>query len=324
MKLMTEATIPDYPFRLDHQSNILMMGSCFTDNIGRLLEKYLFQVCVNPFGVTYNPLSVKKGLEALIQRKAYTINDLDHYNNLWFSFDHYTGFSSPDRDDTLKKINLSFDRAKEMLLKANFLVITWGTAWVYTYKATGEVVCNCHKIPANQFTRSRLSTKEIIGAYESFLSSLFELNPNIKVMLTVSPVRHLKEGAHGNQLSKATLLLAGETLKKLYPDQLFYFPSYEIVMDELRDYRFYSPDMVHISDQATQYIWKKFDQALLSNDARNVIKELEPLLKMMGHRPQMQHGEASRKLIKQRDEKLRLLKNKYPSLAWENMLNSLQ
>ncbi len=323
MKLITEVTIPDYPFRLDHQSNILMMGSCFTDNIGRMLEKYLFTVCINPFGVTYNPLSVKKGLEALLQRETYTENDLDHFNDLWFSFDHYTGFSSPDLDDTLKKINLSFDRAKEMLQKANFMVLTWGTSWVYTYNATGEVVCNCHKIPANQFTRSRLTTREIIGAYESFLPSLFEFNPHLKILLTVSPVRHWKEGAHGNQLSKATLLLAQGALLKQYPDRLFYFPSYEIVMDELRDYRFYAQDLVHTNDLATHYIWEKFDHALLSNTAQTIIRELNPLLKMMDHRPLIKQGEAYRKLVRQRGEKLKLLKEIYPFLAWDNMTSFL-
>lgn len=319
MKLITEVTFPEYPFRLDHQSPILMMGSCFTENIGRLLEKYLFPVCINPFGVTYNPLSVKRGLEAFLQKEEYTADDVDHFNNLWFSFDHYTGFSSPDQEETLRKINLSFHRAKEMLQKAHFMILTWGTAWVYSFNATGMVVCNCHKIPASQFTRSRLTASEIIGAYESFLPSLFEFNQNLKIILTVSPVRHWKDGAHGNQVSKATLLLAQEELEKLYPDRLFYFPSYEIVMDELRDYRFYTQDMLHLTDQTTQYIWEKFDQSLLSKDARNILQELNPLLKMMEHRPFIQGGEAYGKMARQRNAKLEKLKEKYPFLAWSNL-----
>ena len=314
MKLITEVSIPEYPFRIDHQSPILMMGSCFTENIGKVLEKYLFPVCINPFGVTYNPLSVKRGLGALLNKTKYTDEDLAQFNDLWFSFDHYTGFSSPDRDTTLKKINHSFEMAKGVLQKAQFLVITWGTAWIYTYNATGKVVCNCHKIPANQFTRSQLTTKEIIGAYESFLPSLFEFNTNLKILLTVSPVRHWKDGAHGNQLSKATLLLAQEALEKLYPDKLYYFPSYEIVMDELRDYRFYTSDMVHTSDQATQYIWEKFSHALLSADAQQIIRELKPLLQMADHRPLIQESGAYREMLKQRDEKLKAFKKKYPFL----------
>ena len=319
MKLFTEVSIPEYPFCVDHQSSILMMGSCFSENIGRIMERYLFPICVNPFGVTYNPLSVKKGLEALLQKEMYTAEDLDQYNNLWFSFDHYTGFSSTNQNETLERINHSFHKAQKMLHEAHFLIITWGTAWVYRYNATGSVVCNCHKIPASEFTRSRLTTSEIIKVYNSFLPSLLEYNKNLKVILTVSPVRHWKEGAHGNQLSKATLLLAQEALTTMYPDRLFYFPSYEIVMDELRDYRYYSQDMIHMNPQATQYIWDKFDQALLSKESQTIIKEVNPLLKMMDHRPLNQEGEAHQKMIRKKDEKLTILKNKYPFLAWSNL-----
>lgn len=321
MKLLTEISIPQYPFSLDHQSNILMMGSCFSDNIGRIMEKYLYHICVNPFGITYNPLSLKKGLEALLQKERYAADDLDHYNNLWFSFDHYTGFSSTDRDETLAKINLSFHKAQQKLHEANFLIITWGTAWVYRYNATGSVVCNCHKMPASEFSRSRLTTDEIIKVHDAFLPSLLEYNQHLKVILTVSPVRHWKEGAHGNQLSKATLLLAQEALVTKYPDRVFYFPSYEVVMDELRDYRYYSEDMIHMNQQAIQYIWDKFEQALLSKDSQTINKKLIPLLKMMDHRPHIQEGEAFQKMVRQRDEKLTSLKKNYPFLAWSNLLD---
>jgi hypothetical protein len=319
MKLLTEVAIPDYPFHIDHHSPILMMGSCFTENIGWLLGKYLFPVCINPFGTTYNPLSVKKGLEALLRKEMYTDVDLDHFNDLWFSFDHYTGFSSPQKEEALEKINFSFKRAKTMLLEASFLILTWGTAWVYSYNATGMVVSNCHKIPSSRFTRFRLTAAEIVEAYESIIQVLFDFNQNLKILLTVSPVRHWKDGAHGNQLSKATLLLAQEELGKLYPDQFFYFPSYEIVMDELRDYRFYDRDMIHITDQASQYIWEKFNEALLSKDAQSIIRELIPLLKIMDHRPLIQKGDTYEELVVQRDKKLNELKERYPLLAWNNL-----
>ncbi len=319
MKLITEVAIPEYPFQIDHQSSVLMMGSCFTDNVGRLLEKYLFSVCVNPFGVTYNPLSIRKNLEALIRKNAYVAGDLDYHNDLWFSFDHYTGFSSPDRDKALTGINEAFLEAKGTFRKAHYLILTWGTAWVYRHNSSGEVVCNCHKIPASEFTRSRLTTREIIKTYKELLTELFKFNPNLKIIQTVSPVRHWKDGAHGNQLSKSTLLLAGETLCELYPDRFFYFPSYELVMDELRDYRFYADDLIHISDQATQYIWGKFADATLSDDSRKIIGELEPLLKILGHRPMIAEGEAYKKLVGHREKKLADLKKKYPDLPWGNL-----
>ncbi len=320
MKLITEVALPEYPVRLDHQIPVLMMGSCFTENIGRQLERYLFPVCINPFGVTYNPLSVKKGLEALIHKERYSTEDLKLHNDLWFSFDHYTGFSSPDREVALEQINRSFSSAKELLKKAGILILTWGTSWVYSYNETGQVVCNCHKIPAKEFTRKQLSTKEIIAAYEAFLPELFEFNPRLKILNTVSPVRHWKDGAHGNQLSKATLLLAGEALRTKFPDQFFYFPSYEIVMDELRDYRFYAEDMIHTSQQTSAYIWEKFQGVLVSELSSEIISDLEPLLKMVEHRPLNSSSARHKKMEEELRKRLSQLKNKYPELSLHNFL----
>jgi hypothetical protein len=320
MKLMTEVDLPDYPFRLDHDKPVLLMGSCFTENIGRQLDRYRFPVCVNPFGVTYNPLSVKKNLEALMHKEAYRVEDLRQHDGLWFSFDHYTGFSSPDQEVALKNTNRSLKTAKEILKKAGILILTWGTSWVYRYNKTGQVVCNCHKIPAREFTRSRLTPKEIIAAYEELFPQLFEFNNGLKIINTVSPVRHWKDGAHGNQLSKASLLLAGETLQQKFPDRFFYFPSYEIVMDELRDYRFYGEDMLHTNELATWYIWEKFKDVLVSDDSLQIIKDLDPILKLAGHRPLNLSDEARKIREHQLHEKAELLKRQYPELNLKEFL----
>jgi len=316
MKLLTEVSLPDYPFALNHRSPILMMGSCFTENIGRLMERYLFPVSINPFGVTYNPLSVKRGLEALMQKEAYTAADLDQYKDLWFSFDHATKFSSPDQANTLLDINQAFQEAKEALKKAETLILTWGTSWVYRYKKTGKVVCNCHKIPAREFTRNRLNTHEIVAAYDSLLPELFTFNKHLKIIHTVSPVRHWKDGAHGNQLSKAALLLAGEALQEKFPKQYFYFPSYEIVMDELRDYRFYAENMLHTSDQATRYIWEKFQGALIEERSMEIIVEVEASRKILEHRPMNPEGGADKLSQSRMQEKLKKARNVYPEVDW--------
>lgn len=316
MKLLTEVSLPEYPFTLNHRSPLMMLGSCFTENIGRLMERYLFPVNINPFGVTYNPLSVQKGLEALVQKKLYTAEDLDHYNEQWFSFDHATAFSSSHREVTLEKINKSFIEAKEALKQAQVLILTWGTSWVYRYNATGRVVCNCHKIPSREFTRSRLSSQEILTAYESLLPLLFEFNKDLKIIHTVSPVRHWKDGAHGNQLSKAALLLAGDALQEKFPERFFYFPSYEIVMDELRDYRYYAEDMLHTSEQATRYIWEKFQAALVEDRSRNIIGEVESLRKILEHRPLNTTQEASTALRARVKDKLDTARKNYPDLDW--------
>lgn len=319
MKLITEVALPEYPIRLDHQMPVLLMGSCFTENIGRQLERYRFPVCINPFGVTYNPLSVQKGLEALMHKQAYEEQDLNFHNDLWFSFDHYTGFSSPDRDEALDRINHSLESAKTLLKKAGTLILTWGTSWVYSYNKTGQLVCNCHKIPAKEFTRTRLTSNEIVAAYESLLPKLLEFNSSLKILYTISPVRHWKDGAHGNQLSKASLLLAGDVLQKRFPEQFFYFPSYEIVMDELRDYRYYADDMLHTSDRTTAYIWEKFQQVLISESSSEIIRDLDPLLKMQEHRPMNMGSKSHRKMEDLLQEKIRKFKIRYPDLNLDNI-----
>ena len=314
MKLITEVALPDYPFSLDHKLPTLLMGSCFTENIGRQLQRYRFPVCINPFGVTYNPLSVQKNLDALMKKDAYGEEDLDLHNELWYSFDHYTGFSSPDKEEALAKINRSFTMAKEILANAGILILTWGTSWVYRYKKTGQVVCNCHKIPAKEFTRIQLGTDEIIEAYDSLLPQLFQFNKDLRIIHTISPVRHWKDGAHGNQLSKAALLLAGDELQNRFPDRLFYFPSYEIVMDELRDYRFYTGDMLHTNQQATTYIWEKFRQVLISESSAAIMRDLEPILKMMEHRPMNTGSMALRNMENQLQEKIHKFKTRHPEI----------
>lgn len=319
MKLQTEVSLPEYPFTLNHQSRVLMMGSCFTENIGRLMERYLFPVNINPFGVTYNPLSVKRGLEALMYKDSYGEGDLDRFQDLWFSFDHSSKFSSPDQEKALASINQSFLEAKNDLKEADFLILTWGTSWVFSHKASAKVVCNCHKIPASEFVRSRLSPSEIITAYEKLLAELFDSNKQLKVLYTVSPVRHWKDGAHGNQLSKASLLLAGDALEQKFPGKLFYFPSYEILMDELRDYRFYAEDMLHTNAQSTRYIWGKFQDAFLEKQTCEIVAELEALRKIMEHRPLQTGKDAEEQKEVRIREKLEEARKKYPLVDWEKL-----
>jgi len=322
MKLLTEVSLPDYPFTLDHQSRVLMMGSCFTENIGHLMERYLFPVNINPFGVTYNPLSVKKGLEALMFKDAYREEDLERHKDLWFSFDHSTLFSSPDQVKALESINRSFQEAKKCLKEADYLILTWGTSWVFKHRASGNVVCNCHKIPAAEFVRSRLSSSEIITAYEDLLPAVFDFNNKLKILYTVSPVRHWKDGAHGNQLSKASLLLAGDALESKFPGKLFYFPSYEILMDELRDYRFYAEDMLHTNAQSTKYIWEKFQHSFMDQQTGQIISEAEALRKIMEHRPLNSADDADQKREIRIKEKLESARKKYPEVEWERLLKS--
>jgi hypothetical protein len=315
MRLITEVQIPDYPFRLDHRVPILMMGSCFAENMGSILQDYCFPVMVNPFGTIYNPASVLNSLAALQEKTAYEEQDLDQYKGRWFSFDHYTRFASTDREECLQRINDGFDKAKEHFKRAGYLIITWGTAWIFREKATGRTVSNCHRIPSTFFTRSRLTVEAIYEPYVDFLNALFSERPEYRVLLTVSPVRHWKDGAHGNQLSKATLLLAAEKLVSSFPSRVFYFPSYEIVMDELRDYRYYAEDMLHTSGQTSRYIWERFSSALLSEEARKVNLDLDLLLKLRRHRISGNSSEEAEAHEKAVEKKRKELLSKYPFIG---------
>ncbi len=228
---------------------VLLSGSCFSDNIGGKLSELKFPVLLNPFGVLYNPHSIARSIEMIINNECITEKTLVKQNNLWHSLSFHGSFSKLNPAETAANCNNAIKKANDFLGKANFLIVTFGTAWLYRYKQTGEIVANCHKIPHKNFTRERLTISEITEHWKTLLTKLLDFNPNLKIIFTVSPVRHLKDGAHGNQLSKATLLLAIENIIKLLPgEQIEYFPSYEIINDDLRDYRFYDSDMLHIAE----------------------------------------------------------------------------
>lgn len=361
MKLLTSVEIPEYPFRIDHLSPVLMLGSCFTVEVGRRLEEYLFPVCVNPFGTIYNPLSVKRVLEVSLEKRSYEKEDLDRNGDLWFSFDHSTAFSSIDFAVALDRMNKGLEEARDYLKEARdylkedrgslkedrgarkedkgtmnedrgtmkedrgslkepeLLILTWGTSWVFRLRENGRVVANCHKLPSDHFLRSRLSVEEIVNEYESLLSGLFRPRPELKVLFTVSPVRHWKDGAHGNQLSKATLLLAVEKLLEKFPERCFYFPSYEIMMDELRDYRWYAGDMLHPAGQASGYIWERFAEAVLTDETKSLNKELRQFLDLKNHRPVTREGAEYEKLQAKLVRKEREMRERYPHLSWSRL-----
>lgn len=206
-----------------------------------------------------------------------------------------------------------------MLSDADLLIITFGTAYVYRYIKTNEVVCNCHKIPNSEFKRELLDPATIVNEYSSLLKQLKASNQKLKIMFTVSPVRHWKDGAHGNQVSKATLLLAINQLCRTHPEDVFYFPSYELLMDELRDYRYYATDMIHLNNTAVQFIWEKFSQSILSDESFNIIKKIDPLLNLMQHTPLHTDTEAYRKFQDKKEKLLEKLKSDYAWLQWANL-----
>ena len=262
-KFQTIVEIPKFKWRTGYSKKSVFIGSCFTENIGSKMSELKYNVDINPFGILYNPASVENALLLLLANKRFEKHELILHDGLWHSFSHHGKFSSDDFNDALKIINDRIEFSSNFLKNANFLFITYGTAWIYSYKKTDQVVSNCHKIPASEFTRSKLTIDEIVEQTSMALLKLWNFNPDIKVVFTVSPIRHWKDGAIENQRSKATLLLAIEKIiDECGYERCEYFPSYEIAMDELRDYRFYDEDMIHLSNVAVNHIWERVQLTL--------------------------------------------------------------
>ena len=313
MQFRTEIT-PESSFRINHRNKTLFTGSCFTNNIGLRLFDLRFPVIVNPFGVVYNPLSVFRNFELMLDSKVYTAKDLRMHDELWFSFDHHSSFSDTNRDRALDKINTSLSEASDMIFEADYLLITFGTAWVYRLLENGRIVCNCHKMPAKEFSRELLTVMDITEACEKIIARLAEKNPGLKIIFTVSPVRHWKDGAHGNQVSKATLLLAVDEICKRFPEKTGYFPAYELLLDDLRDYRFYADDLVHPSEQAMEYIWEKFSLTYFTEETRQLNSEIEKIIHATRHRIMFSGTGNHRKFVDAQLKKIMALQKAFPYL----------
>ncbi len=309
----TEVEVEPSKCKINHKTPVMFLGSCFADNIGVMLTEKKFPVYVNPFGVIYNPMSVKQSLDILLCKKEFQKDDLYHFNNQWISFFHYSEFSSPDLKKALKKINSGIDKGTDFLKSTKFLFITFGTAWVYEWKETGRVVSNCHKIPAGKFNRRMLKPEEILEVWGEIIEKLIAQLPGLKIIFTVSPVRHWKDSAGGNMVSKSVLLYAIHLLRDKFPDT-DYFPSYEIMMDDLRDYRFYSEDMIHLNSTAVNYIWQKFDQRFINDETRKVLKKVDEINRAVAHRPFRPGSENHLAFVEKTLQKIRQVESAFPEM----------
>ena len=320
MKFSTPVELPTGMPAISHTDRILIMGSCFAENIGGLFAENKFRADVNPFGIIYNPSSIADALWKLLDGKPYVEDDLFCYGDTWHSFMHHGSFSGTTPESTMAKINERFCKAQEEVLNVDWLILTFGTSYVYVLKESGEVVSNCHKLPANCFDRYRLSVEEVLETYVPLIQALRARNPRVKLLFTVSPIRHLHDGLHANQLSKSVLLMAIERLEQQFPECVFYFPSYEIVVDELRDYRFYADDMVHLSNLAVSYLWECFGKTFFTKETFRVMDEVEALRRDMGHKPFRPDSEAYLRFLGQIELKIKQLNDKYPYLDFQKEL----
>ena len=279
----TTFSIPQAKIKFNYLDNLTLIGSCFTENIGNRLSMLKFKTIVNPFGILYNPLSINTCMQQIINVKHYSQDDLLFYNDKWLSLNHHGCFSNVDVDICLDNINKSIINMHDNLISTKYIFITFGTSIVYFFKETGNVVGNCHKMPAEKFYMKRVSLDETVKSIENIVNSLTKLNPNINIVLTVSPIRHWKDGPVENQLSKSTLLLAVNELVK-HHDNVAYFPVYEIMNDDLRDYRFYEEDMIHPNNVAIKYIWELFINTFMDESCIEPMKLVEKLNTALAHR----------------------------------------
>lgn len=284
MKLQTIVVPQKDEITLSHKHNVMLVGSCFTESIGEKMEYFGFRCMRNPFGILYNPFSIATCLEYCIENKAICDNDMVFNNHLWHSWHHHSKFSNTSKEQCLHKCNSTIAQAHDFLKEVDYIFITWGTAFTYTLKEQNMIVGNCHKWPGYNFDRQLSSVEEITARYITLVEQLHSYNPKAKIILTVSPIRHWKEGYRENQLSKSALHLAVDHLQR-QSDTFHYFPSYEIVMDELRDYRFFESDMLHPNSVAIEIIWEKLLDTYTTDNTCDICNIMDKYQKMKQHRP---------------------------------------
>lgn len=284
------------PFTITHADKLISIGSCFSENIGLKFRDYKFSININPFGQQYNPYSIAVAIHRLLEAKPYTETELVHHDELYHSFDHHGSFSKSTVDDTLQYINGNLQQASTDLKNATLLFLTFGTSHVFTLKESGAYVSNCHKLSGTYFERKVLKPQEIISALRNAIDALRAINPSIKIVATVSPVRYFAFGHYENSVSKAHLFTAINQLQEIYND-LYYFPAYELVMDDLRDYRFFAEDMLHPNYQATNYVWETLSNTMLDKKTSGMMKEIDEILLAARHRPRNPNSDAHRKFV---------------------------
>lgn len=294
----------------------MLAGSCFAENMAALLTKYHFDAVQNPNGILYNPVSIAQTLQRALEGKPYTQDELFNYNGLWASWQHHSRFSAVDKPECLAQINTAQTTALQYLNHGNLLIVTFGSAFVYKLKSNGQLVANCHKYPNKEFDKQLLTVDEIVTTWQSFIDALHTANPTMSIILTVSPVRYVRDGVVQNNLSKAILLQAVHKLCELN-NHTQYFPAYELVMDDLRDYRFFDTDLVHPNAQAIEYVWEKFATAGFDAETQHIYPQIKQLLAAAQHRPFNAATDAHQKFLTAHQQKLQTLKQQYPFINLE-------
>ncbi|TVR83958.1 MAG: hypothetical protein EA409_01945 [Saprospirales bacterium] len=314
MKLQTKVNIEPSGLTLGYHNQYYCLGSCFAENVMNYLRSWKFSVEGNPFGIVYNPISIGRQIESLCKGILVENSELFFHQGLYHHFGFHGNFSDPNADEALKKMNESLELGRRALLNADLLIITFGTAYGFYHRTDDQLVSNCHKIPGGEFYRYRSSPAQIRECLHQSLSQLVSINKELKIIFTLSPVRHIRDGLIENNRSKSALMLSIDELLKDFERRAFYFPSYEIVMDELRDYRFYESDLVHIRKEALEYIMERFSEFIHSESAFRMLGEVKTLIRDANHRPLHPTAEPHREFVRSRLKKLEKLGKQLPNV----------
>jgi lysophospholipase L1-like esterase len=313
MNFRTQIPIPKSNHLIDYNSKIVSLGSCFAENMGDKFQYFKFQNTINPFGIIFNPVSIEKIIHKAINGIVFTEKDVFFYNDLWHCFDVHSDLSNSNKEDLLESLNAIIKSTKQQLEETSHIIITYGTSRVYRNIESNDIVANCHKVPQKQFKKELLSVDESKENITNTIKFIHSVNPNCNIIFTVSPVRHIKDGFVENQLSKAHLISAIHSVLETEQGKsnTEYFPSYEIMMDELRDYRFYAEDMLHPNQVAIDYIWKRFKETVILEAAFSTMDEVESIQKSLSHKPFNPTSASHLKFESKLREKITKLESQY-------------
>lgn len=309
--------IPPFEHKIAYPQQLLFVGSCFAENIGAELQRLKFTTCINPHGILYNPSALATALKSYINDETVKEEELFFSNDRWNSWAHHSRFSNPDKEECLQQINAQISDAHDVLKNAEWLFITFGSAFVYRHMETGKIVGNCHKAPQKEFIKSLPASADIVTEYNALIQTLKTFNPKLRVVFTVSPVRYIRDGVVENNLSKAILLQAVHELAKQH-DHIFYFPAYELVIDDLRDYRFYKADLVHPNEQAITYVFEKLRECCFSDETKLLAERIRELITAGEHRPQHAGTAAFHKFKASALRRTKELQQQFPFIDLSN------
>ena len=315
MNFTTKIPISKSAHPIDYHSKIVSLGSCFAVNMAEKLDFFKFENTCNPFGIIFNPVSIEKLVYRITQQLFYTENDIFFHNESWHCYEAHSELSHSNKAAFLNSLNGIIEKANGQISDASHFIITLGTSWVYRNIETNEIVANCHKVPQKQFKKELLSVEIIEQSIQNSIALIHNVNPNANFIFTVSPVRHIKDGFIENQVSKAHLITALQTAISHLPSAT-YFPSYEIMMDELRDYRFYAEDMLHPSRVAIDYIWERFKETSISETAFSIMDEVETIQKGLAHRPFNANSESHQQFLSKLQDRITVVQKQFPGIEF--------